>query len=137
MADQPATSAAQVHNLNESVPRDWTEQEAADLNEIARLLDEAYTHYFATSDGYCKSSEGYVSVSFGNFFDRRQGIRKRHVEVYSYVLGPSRMHDFDSIEEALETVREWHAECMNRFCHECEGTTEHEDWCFVGKPMSV
>jgi len=53
------------------------------------------------------------------------------VSVYSYVLGPYRNHDFDSIAEALETVREWHADTMGSFCWECEGTTEHEPDCWV------
>jgi hypothetical protein len=51
------------------------------------------------------------------------------VKVYSYVLGPSRTHYFDSIPEALRAVREWHADCMARLCYECDGEAAHEDWC--------
>lgn len=108
-----------------------TAEELAGLNEIAALLDEAYRHYFATTDGYCKSAEGAFSVSFGTYFDRNADRRERGVEVYSYALGPSRTHYFDSISEALVTVRDWHAEEMSRFCGEgCEGP-EHDPGCFV------
>jgi hypothetical protein len=84
------------------------------LAEIQALLDEAYQHYFDNSDGYCKSSEGYVEVRFNNYFDRRDGqpLKITGVGVYSYVLGPSRMHDFDSVEAALTAVRQWHAKEM-------------------------
>ena len=86
-----------------------------DLQEIHRLLDEAYRHYFAHGDGHCKSSEGYISVDFGNYWDRVDRVEKglaplaiHSVEVYSYVLGPHRSHYFDSVAEALATVRKWH-----------------------------
>lgn len=82
-----------------------------DIRELQRLLDEAYAHYFEHSDGHCKSSEGYVEVRFNNYFDRRDGqpLKIEGVGVFSYVLGPHRMHDFDSPAEALAAVREWHA----------------------------
>lgn len=89
-----------------------TDLEVADLEEIIRLLKEAYDHYFEHSDGYCKSSEGNVAVDFGNYFERRGGQRERAVTVYSYVLGPSRSHYFDSTREALKSVRMWHKEEM-------------------------
>lgn len=87
--------------------------ESKDLEELIALLDEAYRHYFASGDGHCKSSEGHVEVSFGNYFDREDGKRVRRVEVYSYVLGPSRGHQFDSIGDALSAVRDWHEAEMN------------------------
>lgn len=104
-----------------------TEQELADLSEIQRLIDEAYEHYFRLSDGYSKMSEGAIEVHFGNYFDRsgtgwgmEAPERHRAVNIYSYVLGPSRMHHFPSIAEALETVKKWHADEM---------TNDHkEDW---------
>jgi hypothetical protein len=109
-----------------------SEQEQADLAEMVRLMDEAYTHYFAVSDGHCKSSEGYFALTFDNFFDRRAGKpRSVGVEVYSYVLGPHRTHHFDSPAAALAEVREWHMEMLSRFCYECEGTTEHEAGCWI------
>lgn len=103
-----------------------TREEIEQLGEIQRLLDEAYDHYFATTDGLCKMSEGYFNVSFGNYFDRDDGdtgyqsrgqkpaVRRRRMTIYSYVLGPSRNHDFESIGEALETVKKWHEAEMTR-----------------------
>jgi hypothetical protein len=73
-------------------------------------MDEAYDHYFDASDGHCKSGEGYVGLHFNNVHDRRSGdpFRIDSVEVYSYVLGPSRSHYFPSTAAALAAVREWH-----------------------------
>jgi hypothetical protein len=84
------------------------------LLEIIRLHDEAYEHAMQF-DGHHKSSEGWVSVGFGTVFDRYDGLRAgeiNHVEIYSYVLGPSRIHHFDSLDEALATMRDWHREEM-------------------------
>lgn len=86
------------------------------LLEVIRLHDEAYEHAMQF-DGHHKSSEGYVSVSFGTIFDRYEGLRPGQVngvEIFSYVLGPSRLHDFDTLDEALATMREWHADEMAR-----------------------
>jgi hypothetical protein len=84
------------------------------LAEIQRLMDEAYKHYFEHSDGYCKSSEGAVTVGFGTFFDRRDGNAGiNYVEIYSYVMGENRLNTFKSVDEALETVRRWHKEEMD------------------------
>lgn len=84
-----------------------TQQDIDNLTEIQNLLDEGLEHYL-TYESHCKSSEGYVSVSFGNSWDRRDGRNPITVGVYSYVLGPNRSHDFDSTQEALEEVRKWH-----------------------------
>lgn len=81
------------------------------LDEIQHLLDEGLEHYL-TYESHCKSSEGHVSVSFGNSWERRDGHNPIRVSVYSYALGPHRSHDFDSIDEALTEVRKWHAEEM-------------------------
>jgi hypothetical protein len=77
------------------------------LAEIQNLLDEGLDHYLQY-ESHCKSSEGYVSVSLSNSWDRRDGKNPIAVEVYSYALGPNRGHYFDSIDEALEEVRKWH-----------------------------
>jgi hypothetical protein len=98
-----------VSERSDAVKDVLTLQERAGLAEIIRLLDEAYRHYFENSDGHCKSAEGYVEVAFGTYFDRNAGRRVRPTSVYSYVLGPSRSHHFDSVAEALDVVREWHA----------------------------
>lgn len=99
------------------------------LAELHRLLDEAYRHYFAYSDGHCKSSEGHITVHYGNFWDRvDSGPFVTGVEVYSYALGPSRSHWFDTLDAALAAVREWHAAEMASPCRECEGTLSVVGW---------
>lgn len=90
-----------------------TEKEEKDLKEILRLHDEAFRDYLDRHNYGHKSSEGCVTLHFGNFWDREgydnPGASKlTGVEVYSYALGPSRSHWFNSTEEALKNVREWH-----------------------------
>jgi len=89
-------------------PEDYTK-----LEEIHRLLEEAYSHYFEY-EGHCKSSEGFVSIEYGTLWDRREtGLAISNVHIYSYVFCKEGRHqDFDSLDKALETVREWHAEEM-------------------------
>ena len=86
-----------------------TEDLAIKVAEIEGLLTEAYEHYFKFSDGYCKSSEGAITISIPPYFWREEGPVVPAVEVWSYVLGPSRSHWFDNVDKALAAVREWHA----------------------------
>lgn len=87
-----------------------TVQQMTDLAEIQRLMDEAYAHYFDSGESHCKSDEGYVGLHFNNVHDRRAGepFEIVDVEIYSYVLGPHRTHNFRSTSDALDAVREWH-----------------------------
>ena len=110
-----------------------TEQEAADLFEIRRLLDEAYDHYFANSDGHCKSSEGHIALNYSNYFERKDGagLEVKSVEIYSYVFGPNRNHFFKSTAEALETVKQWHeGEMQEDYDEEWD---EEDDFEFRGR----
>ena len=90
-----------------------TPEELKKLEEINSLLEEAYSHYFKY-EGHCKSSEGFISIEYGNLWDRRDdGLGIKNVHIYSYVFcKEGRSQDFDSLDEALATVREWHAEEM-------------------------
>lgn len=99
-----------------------TEQDLADLTEILRLHDEAFRHYLLDDWGH-KSSEGAVSVNFGNIWARHgdgpewlddgaPGVAG--VSIYSYALGPNRNHSFDTIAEGLAAMREWHKAEMDR-----------------------
>jgi len=83
------------------------------LEEINSLLDEAYNHYFEY-EGHCKSSEGYISIEYGNLWDRKDdGLKIKNVHIYSYVFcREGRSQDFDSLDDALTTVREWHKDEM-------------------------
>lgn len=81
--------------------------------EILRLLDEALKDYLTRHNWGHKSSENAVSLDFGNFWDRDGWETPGDpgtvgVTVYSYALGPSRNHYFDSIPDALREVRGWH-----------------------------
>jgi hypothetical protein len=81
------------------------------LVKIRKLLKEAYDHYFKLSDGHCKSSEGSISLEFGDYWsDKNCECKITGVSIYSYVLGSSRVHYFDTLDEALETVIQWHKE---------------------------
>lgn len=86
----------------------------AGIAELHQLLREAYDHYFAFGDGYCKSAEGTVWLEWPTYFAMKAGQVEPKVCVYSYVFGPERQHDFDSIEDALATVREWRDEELAR-----------------------
>lgn len=85
----------------------------AALMEISRLLEEAYTHYFSY-EGHCKSSEGYICLEYGNLWERRENpageMPIKNVHIYSYVFcEQGRSEDFETLDDALETVRKWHA----------------------------
>lgn len=88
---------------------------AAKIEELMRLHDEACKAAMAL-DGHCKSSEGHVEIGLTNYFDRRDGtapLTIKGVSVYAYVVGPSRSHYFDSLDEALTAVRKWHSVTMD------------------------
>jgi hypothetical protein len=88
---------------------DWNK-----LIQIRQLLKEAYDHYFKYSDGHCKSSEGYIGLDFGDYWsDKNCELKITGVQIYSYVLGPSRVHYFDTLDKALETVVQWHKNEIN------------------------
>ena len=91
-----------------------TEQEESDLREIDALLHEANEHSLA-EDSHCKSSDGHVSVSFGNHWERHPDSPRKpvSVEIYSYLLGPHRSHHFDTTAQALDIVRQWHRREMS------------------------
>ena len=79
------------------------------LLQIRKLLKEAYDYYFQHSDGHCKIAEGHISLDFGDYWkDKDCECKVTGVEIYSYVLGPSRSHYFNNLDEALEEVKEWH-----------------------------
>jgi hypothetical protein len=88
---------------------DWNK-----LIQIRQLLKEAYDHYFQHSDGHCKSSEGHISLDFGNYWeDKNCELKITGVNIYSYVLGSSRSHYFKDLDTALDAVIQWHIDQMN------------------------
>ncbi len=67
-------------------------------------------------DGHSKSNEGYVGILYRlpNWFECENKDAYVNatptlsmVEVYSYLFGPSRLHTFDTIEEAHKAVMTW------------------------------
>jgi hypothetical protein len=85
------------------------------LEEIQRLLDEAYDHYFKY-ESHAKSYEGKIAVHFNNYWDRRKdspGLKIDHIEISSYVFCRQGRHEyFDTVDEALAAVQEWHKDEM-------------------------
>ena len=102
-----------------------TDIDIANLIEIQKLHDEAFQHFLDNGDGGHKSSEGYVEVNFGNFFDRAsdRGKPVAGVGIYSYIFGPNRMHYFTTIADGLRTMKEWHKAEM-----EHDYVAEREMW---------
>lgn len=91
-----------------------TKDEYEKLQEISRLLKEAYDHYFEY-ESHCKSSEGRIEVSYGNLWEREDldNLSIKSIYIYSYVFcKDGRSKTWESIDEALEEVRQWHAEEM-------------------------
>lgn len=101
-----------------------SEENLVKIAEIAKLHDEAFNHY-QKYDGHAKSSDGAISlvINFGNVWERNasQVEPKIGIELYSYVVArdtPSydtygnRTHWFDSIDEALSVMKEWHSIAM-------------------------
>lgn len=87
----------------------FTANDIAAIQKITELHDEAFEHYQLRSDASWKSSEGSVSIEFGNYWSRLEGIPFT-VGVYSYALGlgPSRMNYFQNVHQALAEVTRWH-----------------------------
>jgi hypothetical protein len=102
-----------------------TQEDVMKVQELAELHDEAFWHLHQF-DGHAKSSDGYIGfeISFGNVWERRQGpVEPRvGVTIYSYVVAsdsPSypnfgeRNHWFESLDKALDVMREWHKVAMS------------------------
>lgn len=94
------------------------------ISEITRLHDEAFWHLHQF-DGHAKSSDGSVQIhiEFGNVWERQDGPVQPRVSVamYSYVVAsdtplyPSfgeRNHYFETVDQALQVMKEWHKEAM-------------------------
>jgi hypothetical protein len=87
------------------------------INKITRLHDEAFWHLHEF-DSHAKSSDGRVSISLnmGTVWDRENGNTYPRIEVsiYSYVVATEggRTHEFESIDEALAAVTEWHSKAL-------------------------
>ena len=94
------------------------------IAEIARLHDEAFWHLHKF-DGHAKSSDGSIGIEirFGNVWERQESpvAPSVSVNIYSYVVASEtplypnfgdRNHYFETVDEALQVMKEWHAEAM-------------------------
>ena len=57
-----------------------------------------------------------IEITYPNYFEEDNGKDPNeavHIGIYSYVLGPHRMHDFNSFDKALIAVQRWHHTEMN------------------------
>lgn len=101
-----------------------TQEDVMKIQEIAELHDEAFWH-LNQFDGHAKISDGLVlfNVSFGTVWDRKKGpvTPQVGVQLYSYVVSSDtpiypnlgdRMHYFESLEDALLVMKEWHKVAM-------------------------
>ncbi len=83
------------------------------LAKIRKHLFDLHTEWAnSDKDGGHKSNEGYVGVFlyYPNWFeanDYLNDLPEAHCEVYSYLFGPHRLHQFRSLEEAWEAVKNW------------------------------
>ncbi len=102
-----------------------TQSDVMKVQEIAELHDEAFWHLHQF-DGHAKSSDGFIGfeISFGTVWERQEGpiVPRVSVRIYSYVVAsdtPSypnfgdRQHWFETLDEALAVMREWHAKAMS------------------------
>lgn len=104
-----------------------------DIAEIHRILGEAYEHYFAHSDGHCKSAEGRVSISYPPYaWDLADNERRPTIEIYSYVFCPTgRSQVFDNTADALKAVTQWRDdELATRYCSQCLSVMDDDEVCW-------
>lgn len=77
------------------------------VREIRRLLQEANMHAYSAGSAM-KMAEGMVTLQWPNFFEAEDGKIDPICTIYSYTLGPSRSHEFSTVDKALEAVTAWH-----------------------------
>ncbi len=63
-------------------------------------------------DGHHKSNEGYVGVFlyYPNWFEAADYINDTPevgCEVYSYLFGPHRLHEYKTLKEAWNEIKDW------------------------------
>jgi hypothetical protein len=79
------------------------------VEEIQKLLFEAYSHYFCF-ESHIKAGEGVISLHFPSYLELREGVTEPSVEIITYCLSKDKENHFESIDKALEAVRQWHRE---------------------------
>lgn len=93
-------------------------EEKQQLHEMRVHLGELHQKWRddPDDDGYCKSNEGYIGIlyrlkNWHEASDKEDYVNATPefsmIEVYSYLFGPSRLHQFDTIAEAHKEVMSW------------------------------
>lgn len=84
------------------------------LIKIRKHLYDLHTEWSQKdNDGHHKSNEGWVgySVSYPNWFEAYDYLNDEpeiyEVQVYSYLFGPHRLHEFSNLQEAWDEVKTW------------------------------
>jgi len=72
-----------------------------------------------SEDGHHKSSEGAIEIicSYPNWFEAKSYTEDKpsiSCNIYSYLFGPSRTHEFASMDEALDEVGRWYKGYMGK-----------------------
>jgi hypothetical protein len=85
-------------------------------NHLGELHDKWSKDVKNGGDGHCKSNEGYVGIVYRlpNWFecDSKEEYQNSEpkldfIEIYSYLFGPNRLHQFNSVKEAHKEVMSW------------------------------
>lgn len=91
-----------------------TEKDVRLFKKIRKHLFDLHTEWEndPETDGHCKSSEGYVGLilSYPNWFETDDYLNAKPTvgcEVYSYLFGPHRLHQYDTLQEAWDNVKTW------------------------------
>ncbi len=85
------------------------------LKKIRKHLFDLHTAWVndPNDDGHHKSNEGYVGLSLAcpNWFEAGDYLNDEPevygVEVYSYLFGPSGLHQYRTLQKAWDDVKEW------------------------------
>lgn len=87
-----------------------------DLKHLILIRKHLYDLHKGWSDnggGHHKSNEGWIgySVSYPNWFEASDYLKENpevyEVQVYSYLFGPHRLHEYPNLAEAWNDVKNW------------------------------
>jgi len=91
-----------------------TDKDIRLLKKIRQHLHDLHVEWEndPETDGHCKSTEGYVGLmlSYPNWFETDDYLNAKPevgCEVYSYLFGPHRLHQYNTMEEAWAAVKTW------------------------------
>ena len=90
-----------------------SEKDSQLLKRIRLHLYTLYSKWASDGGGHHKSNEGWIgySVSYPNWFEADNYMTDEpeiyEVQIYSYLFGTGRLHEYKNLEEAWEAVRTW------------------------------